>query len=60
MNEKFRLKILLFFYEIFIINYYYFIREKINKRKIREVFKEFLLKCRGMFGIEYVVNIGFL
>lgn len=37
----------------------FFIREKINKRKIREVSKEFSLKCRGMFGTEYAANTGF-
>uniref|UniRef100_K1QJI9 Importin-13 n=1 Tax=Magallana gigas TaxID=29159 RepID=K1QJI9_MAGGI len=35
------------------------LREKINKRKIREVSKEFSLKCRGMFGTEYAANTGF-
>lgn len=59
MNEKSRLKILLSFYEISTTNHYFFIREKINKRKIREVSKEFSLKCRGMFGTEYAANTGF-
>ncbi|XP_062578604.1 importin-13-like [Saccostrea cucullata] len=35
------------------------LREKINKRKIREVSKEFSLKCRGLFGTEYAANTGF-
>ncbi|XP_069126278.1 importin-13-like [Argopecten irradians] len=31
-------------------------RERMNKRKVRELVKEFTLKCRGLFGTEYVAQ----
>ncbi|XP_050405751.1 importin-13 [Patella vulgata] len=32
------------------------LRERVNKRKIRDIVKEFTLLCRGLFGTEYVAQ----